>query len=160
LSVCGYQTTDTLLTIVGGNREHLERTLSAMRRDGLIKRVYISRGDTCLRNDNGKVIARGGSIGDLLAHGLPQRGFQALTAAERDIWLTPFMSWKRFGNEFVGSRIGTGHSTGSSTGITTIAKQRTELDRFRSKDWFTLGDERAIVALFPEFGGSDATDNR
>jgi hypothetical protein len=132
LTTQGKLTSADLYKVVGGSQEYSERTLRSMVREGLIRHTWVAIG---------------------------QRGFEALTSEQCEQWLIPHMTWKRFGNEFTGSRIGTGHWNGSDgSPIKTVAKLRDQLQRFRAKTWFTLGDERAIIALFPELtGGNDAT---
>lgn len=119
-----------LAVIVEGSPTHLERTLRSMLRDGIIRET----------DENGFRIS------------LPTRWvYFALSETDARAWNTPRHDWKRIeGNLLLGGRF-PGHVVEGPTAINRKSHLATLLDELHEFERITLGDERAIRALFPEY---------
>jgi hypothetical protein len=84
--------------------------------------------------------------------------YVAHSAARREVWLLPSTRWTRTEDEVTGTRNG---RMVVANGIGTINDLNCEIRRLRTNySWVTLGDERAIMALFPAFTTSPSFSNR
>jgi hypothetical protein len=135
-----------LQDVVGGNPEHLSKTLRTMQRDGLIRRVP----------NPPSPIGIGMNAIDIRA--CLDRPYEVMTNEQRAEWLTPFIkNWHRDkeGN-LVGSHNNGQWVTGSPDSVRSPKDLEETLDHLRRKTWFRAGDEIVIRRLFPNFTTDEA----
>jgi hypothetical protein len=123
-----------LLRIIGGSAGYAIRTLRAMQREGYVRTCTISA--------------------------IPyKRGYEALTVAQRQEWITSACTWVRDEpNGFWGNAKTSVGSQANSVPIKDAAALEREIDRLWQENWFRLGDEQALRNLFPEFTSSAVTE--
>jgi hypothetical protein len=126
-----------LALVVDGNNTYLDRTLLQMRRCGIIRRGPDPDAEPCE------------SLRDYyeLLH-----KHRALTPGQTRSWLTPSVkNWRRLHDDMLLGYQDNGAMAGSSDSIRSVKALEDCVDHHRSKNWFTLGDELVIRALYPEF---------
>jgi DNA-binding HxlR family transcriptional regulator len=135
-----------LQDVVGGNPEHLSKTLRTMQRDGLVYRIPAPT-TPC-----GTGLC-GLDIGATL-----DRPYALMSDKQRREWFTPrITNWHRGADNWL-----TGYTvpyTGSSPGAICSAKDLEDhLNHLRRKSWFRGGDELIIRRLYPEFCTEGVTE--